>query len=67
MGTKQAAEGSSPQLLTPLIHWAKAEIIRQGIALDVPIHMIFSYYDPPPQQKPCERIVRTYGFAAAIG
>ncbi|MBS4167015.1 hypothetical protein NEOC65_002117 [Neochlamydia sp. AcF65] len=71
VGTKQAAEGNSPQLLTPLIQWDKAEIIRQGIALDVPTHMTFSCYDLAPQQNPwgqCDAcILRTYGFAAAVG
>ncbi|BBI16679.1 7-cyano-7-deazaguanine synthase QueC [Neochlamydia sp. S13] len=71
VGTKQAAEGNAPQLLTPLIHWDKAEIIRQGIALDVPMHMTFSCYDPTPQQKPCGQcdacILRAHGFVAAKG
>lgn len=53
VATKQAVEGTSPRLLTPLINWDKAEIIRQGMALNVPLHMTFSCYDPLPTKEPC--------------
>lgn len=53
VATKQAVEGTPPRLLTPLINWDKAEIIRQGMALNVPLHMTFSCYDPLPTKEPC--------------
>lgn len=69
VATKQAIEGTSPRLLTPLINWNKKEIIRQGMALDVPLHMTFSCYDPLPTKEPCQVcdacILRADGFAKA--
>lgn len=46
VATKQALEGRPPKLITPLIQWDKAEIIRQAKLLNVPIEMTFSCYDP---------------------
>lgn len=67
VATKQATEGLSPRLLTPLINWDKAEIIRQGMALNVPLDMTFSCYDPI-EKNPCTLcdscILRADGFAS---
>lgn len=67
IATKQAIEGQAPRLLTPLIHWDKTEIIRQGIALNVPLDMTFSCYDPLPTKEACSIcdacILRADGFA----
>lgn len=69
VATKQAVEGAPPRLLTPLINWDKAEIIRQGMALNVPLHMTFSCYDPLPTKESCgicdACILRADGFAKA--
>jgi 7-cyano-7-deazaguanine synthase len=67
VATKQAAEGSPPQLITPLVLWDKAEIIRQGRALGIPFHMTFSCYDPLPTKEACgvcdACVLRADGFA----
>lgn len=69
VGTKQAVEGAPPKLITPLIYWDKAEIIRQGMALNVPLHLTFSCYDPLPTKEPCgvcdACTLRADGFARA--
>lgn len=44
-GTKAGVEGSVIQIETPLIHWTKAEIIREGIRLNVPYHLTTSCYN----------------------
>ncbi len=53
LATKQGVEGRAPRLLTPLIDLNKNEIIRQGVALDAPIHLSFSCYDPLSDGTPC--------------
>ncbi|QLH35373.1 MAG: 7-cyano-7-deazaguanine synthase QueC [Parachlamydiaceae bacterium] len=67
VGTKQAVQGHSPKLIAPLINLNKEEIIRQGIALNVPLQMTFSCYDPLPTKEACGKcdacILRTDGFA----
>jgi len=69
VATKQAVEGNPPRLLAPLIHWDKAEIIKQGMALNVPLHLTFSCYDPLPTNEACgicdACILRADGFAKA--
>jgi 7-cyano-7-deazaguanine synthase len=66
VATKQAVEGKPPQLITPLLYWDKAEIIRCGKALNVPLNMTFSCYDPLPNALPCGQcdacILRFQGF-----
>lgn len=67
VATKQAVEGNPPKLLTPLIHWNKVEIIRQGFLLEAPLHMTFSCYDPINSKDPCKLcdacVLRADGFA----
>lgn len=55
VATKQAVEGSPQTLITPLIHWDKAEIIQQGMKLKAPLDMTFSCYDPQQGKIPCGR------------
>lgn len=66
VATKQAIEGNAPRLLTPLIQWDKAEIIRQGMKVKAPLHMTFSCYDPILSKEPCKQcdacILRAEGF-----
>ena len=66
--TKQSIEGAPPRLIVPLIEWDKTEIIRQGLALNAPLEMTLSCYNPQ-EFHPCERcdacILRKDGFSRA--
>jgi 7-cyano-7-deazaguanine synthase len=53
LSTKQAAEGSPPQLVTPLIYMTKLEIVEYGIKVNLPLDLTWSCYDPTPQLLPC--------------
>lgn len=44
-GTKAGAEGKEIQIKAPLLHWSKAEIIREGLRLKVPYHLTTSCYN----------------------
>jgi 7-cyano-7-deazaguanine synthase len=67
-GTKAGIEGNSLLVKAPLLMLTKAEIIRQGIELDVPFHLTHSCYDPVGHQA-CGRcdscLIRLEGFAKA--
>jgi len=67
-GTKAGMEGSSLQVKAPLLMLTKAEIIRQGVELQVPFHLTHSCYDPVGDQA-CGRcdscVIRREGFAKA--
>jgi 7-cyano-7-deazaguanine synthase len=54
VATKQAVEGAPPRLVTPLLHWDKEEIVRQGRVLGVPLNKTFSCYSPTPLGEPCQ-------------
>jgi 7-cyano-7-deazaguanine synthase len=68
LATKQAVEGNAPRLVTPLIHWNKAEIIEKGMQLGAPLELTFSCYAPLVSNAPCNHcdacILRNEGFAA---
>jgi 7-cyano-7-deazaguanine synthase len=53
IATKQAVEGSPPQLVTPLIQWTKVDIVRQGLLLKAPLDLTWSCYEPSPAGTPC--------------
>jgi 7-cyano-7-deazaguanine synthase len=53
VATKQALEGSAPKIHTPLIHWDKTEIVKQGKALQIPFDLTWSCYDPTDSLTPC--------------
>ncbi len=67
-GTKAGMEGRSLQVKAPLLMLTKAEIIRQGVELQVPFHLTHSCYDPAGDQA-CGRcdscVIRREGFAKA--
>ena len=67
-GTKAGMEGSSLQVKAPLLMLTKAEIIRQGVELQVPFHLTHSCYDPVGDQA-CGRcdscVIRREGFTKA--
>lgn len=52
LATKQAAEGTPPALITPLIDWDKKRIVEEARKLEVPIQMTFSCYTPH-EGSPC--------------
>jgi 7-cyano-7-deazaguanine synthase len=66
IATKQAVEGAPPKLVTPLINWDKAEIIRQGLALKVPLDLTISCYNPISLRLVCQQcdacLLREDGF-----
>lgn len=45
-GTKAGMQGKGIEIRAPLLRMTKAEIIRLGLALDVPFHLTHSCYDP---------------------
>lgn len=69
LATKQAVEGDSFVIRTPLAEKSKAEIIRIGLAHNVDYSMTVSCYDPDEQGKACGRcdscLLRAKGFRDA--
>lgn len=44
VGTKFGVEGHPVQILTPLLHLTKAQIVRLGLELGAPLHLTYSCY-----------------------
>ena len=69
LATKQSVEGMPFEILAPLIDMTKAEIIKQGIALNVDYGMTSSCYNPGEDGYPCKVCdscrIRAAGFASA--
>lgn len=69
VATRAGAEGGRFTVHTPLIQMTKAEIIRQGMALQVPYAETVSCYQADADGKACGRCdscrIRREGFAAA--
>lgn len=65
--TKVGAEGKPIKIETPLIHWTKADIIREGMRLDVPYALTTSCYNG--EEEACGECdscrLRLKGFADA--
>lgn len=65
--TKAGAEGKTIRIETPLIHWTKADIIREGMRLDVPYKLTTSCYNG--EEEACGECdscrLRLKGFADA--
>jgi 7-cyano-7-deazaguanine synthase len=45
LATKRAVQGEPVEIVTPLLHLTKAEIIIKGMALEVPYHLTSSCYN----------------------
>jgi len=72
VGTRRGVEGRPIEILAPLLHLSKAEIVRRGLALKVPFELTLSCYDPETAEgrvRPCGRCdacrLRARGFAEA--
>lgn len=67
LGTRVGIEGKPIRVETPLLHWNKAEIIRQGLLVGADYSLTWSCYQGG--QTPCGAcdacILRVRGFAAA--
>lgn len=66
LATKAGVEGTPCKIHTPLIHWSKSEIIREGMRLGVDYSLTLSCYDPSPTGVACGRcdscLLRARGF-----
>ena len=69
LATRAGVEGGRLQILAPLIHLSKADIIRRGVSLGLDYGLTHSCYDPLPSGAPCGRCdscrLRAKGFAEA--
>jgi len=69
VATKAGVEGESFQILAPLLHLSKAEIVTLGLSLGLDYSLTHSCYDPRPDGSPCGRCdscrLRAAGFADA--
>ncbi len=67
-GTKAGVEGTALRVCAPLLDMTKADIIRAGARLGVPLHLTHSCYDPVGELA-CGRcdscVIRREGFAKA--
>jgi len=68
LGTKMGVEGKKIEILTPLIHMSKAEIVRLAVKLNVPFELTWSCYKGG--HKPCGKcdscLLRNKGFKEAL-
>lgn len=69
VATKAGVEGRPLRIEAPLLHWGKAEIIRQGLRLGVDFSQTISCYQADSQGRACGRCdacrLRAEGFSAA--
>jgi 7-cyano-7-deazaguanine synthase len=67
LATKVGVEGKGIRIETPLLHWTKSEIIREGVRLGVPYHLTTSCYEG--REEACGECdscrLRLKGFAEA--
>jgi 7-cyano-7-deazaguanine synthase len=67
LGTKKGIEGNPIKIIYPLIDLTKAEIVKMGRRLDVPLHLTWSCYNG--EDKACRKcdscILRLKGFSEA--
>jgi 7-cyano-7-deazaguanine synthase len=68
-GTKSGIERGEPRVITPLIAWTKAQIIRRGVELGVDYSLTHSCYDPDAGGRACGHcdscVLRRRGFEEA--
>lgn len=56
LATKRGVEGKKPiRIEAPLLHMSKKEIVKKGLALDVPFDLTFSCYDPDRYGHACKK------------
>ena len=69
MGTRSGIERGVPKIVTPLIEWSKAQIIRRGVHLGVDFSLTHSCYDPDTGGRACGHcdscLLRRRGFEEA--
>ncbi len=69
LATRAGVEGRALELHAPLIHWSKAQIIREGRRLGVDFGLTVSCYQADAQGRACGRCdacrLRREGFATA--
>lgn len=69
LATRAGIEGQQFQILTPLIHLRKAEIIRRGVDLGVDYGLTVSCYNPDERGRACRQCdacrIRMDGFTQA--
>ncbi len=69
LATRRAVEGWPPQIVAPLLHLSKAQIIRKGIQLAVDYSLTLSCYDPDEAGRACGHcdscLLRRRGFSEA--
>jgi 7-cyano-7-deazaguanine synthase len=53
LGTRSGIAGARLEVLAPLLHMSKAEIIREGVVLHLDYGFTHSCYDPGPNGAPC--------------
>lgn len=53
VGTKAGVEGRGVRLEAPLLHWSKAQIIREGVRLGVDYALTVSCYQADEQGRAC--------------
>jgi 7-cyano-7-deazaguanine synthase len=53
LATKAGVEGGRFSIVAPLLHLSKAQIIQQGIALNLHYELTHSCYDPDADGRPC--------------
>ena len=68
-GTRSGIEQGEPRIVTPLIEWTKARIIRRGVELGVDYSLTHSCYDPDASGRACGHcdscLLRKRGFEEA--
>ncbi|KPF62662.1 7-cyano-7-deazaguanine synthase [alpha proteobacterium AAP81b] len=69
LATKAGVEGEAFRVHTPLAAMTKGDIVRAALAVDAPIELTWSCYDPTPAGTPCGECdscrLRAKGFAEA--
>ncbi len=69
LGMKTGVQGRPVKLHAPLVEMTKADIIREGLRLNIDYSLTSSCYEPDEHGKPCGRcdscVLRAKGFAEA--